>query len=357
MMGGRRPARLCALVWALGAAPSLLSAQSSPDSLFATGVRAYKNLEFDLAAWLLRRDLAQLTAAGAPAPERAAGLVYLGAADLFRGRRDSAAAVFRRLVQLDPRFRPDRLVFPPEVTSLFDGVRLQTKTVTVELPRDTTITLGPDAFDIWLIASSFQTVDVTLRYADGAPFRALYAGPIGDSLKVQWDGLDAAGAPPPVNRVVLRVASRAPTGELAGIIQVPLDLRVFRPDTLPWPPPPAAGQLLPERAKSGAAKRSLLGGLLLSGAVAALPAVVGGTDTPSGPRIAVAGTIGVAGLLGYVLHRPGRPLAANVRANQALRDAWQRRVATTTAENGRRRQEVRLVVRAGEPTAIQPRGP
>jgi len=100
-----------------------------------------------------------------------------------------------------------------------------------------------------------------------------------------------------------------------------------------------------------------LGGLLLSGAVAALPAVVGGTDTPSGPRIAVAGTIGVAGLLGYVLHRPGRPLAANVRANQALRDAWQRRVATTTAENGRRRQEVRLVVRAGEPTAIQPRGP
>src|SRR5439155_68417 len=266
--------RLCALAWVLGAAPSALSAQSS-DSLFATGVRAYKNLEFDLAAWLLRRDLAQLTAAGAPATERAAGLVYLGAADLFRGRRDSAAAVFRRLVQLDPRFRPDRLVFPPEVTSLFDGVRLQTKTVTVELPRDTTIVLGPGAFDIWLIASSFQNVDVTLRYADGAPFRALYAGPIGDSLKVQWDGLDAAGAPPPVNRVVLRVASRAPTGELAGIIQVPLDLRLSRPDTLPWPPAPADAQLLPERARSGAAKRSPLGGLLLSSALEALHAVGG----------------------------------------------------------------------------------
>jgi len=355
-MRGRSLVRLCAIAWALGVMPSALSAQTS-DSLFATGVRAYKNLEFDLAAWLLRRDLAQLTAAGAPATERAAGLVYLGASDLFRGRRDSATAVFRRLVLLDPRFRPDRLVFPPEVTSLFDGVRLQTKTVTVEVPRDTTIVLGPGSFDIWLIASSFQNVEVTLRYADGAPFRALYAGPIGDSLKVPWDGLDAAAAPPPVNRVVLRVASRALTGELAGIVQVPLDLRLSRPDTLPWPPPPADAQLLPERAKSGAAKRSLLGGLLLSGAVAALPAVVGGTETPSGPRMAVAGTIGVAGLVGYVLHRPGRPLVANVRANQTLRDAWQRRVATTTAENARRRREVHVVVRAGEPSLIQPRGP
>jgi len=353
---GRHVARVCALAWALGAAPGALGAQSS-DSLFATGVRAYKNLEFDLAAWTLRRDLAQLTAAGAPPAARAQGLVYLGAADLFRGRRDSAVAVFRRLVMLDPRYHPDRLVFPPEVTSLFDGVRLQTKTVTVAVPRDTTITPGPGAFGIWVVASSFQTVDVTLRYEDGAPFRPLYSGPIGDSLKVPWDGLDAGGAPPPVNRVLLRVASRTPTGDLAGIVQLPLDLRLSRPDTLPWPPPPADTQFLPERVRSGAAKRALVGGALLSSAVAVLPAVVGGSETQSGPRIAVAGAIGVAGLLGYVLNRPGRPLATNVRANQALRDAWERRVATTTAENVRRRRDVRVVIRAGEPTASQPRGP
>jgi len=356
VIGGRHLALLSLVAGALCAAPSGASAQSS-DSLFAAGVRAYKNLEFDLAAGLLRRDLAQLTAARAPAAERAQGLVYLGAADLFRGRRDSAAAVFRRLVMLDPRYRPDRLVFPPEVTSLFDGVRLQTKTVTVDVPRDTTIAPGLGAFGIWLIASSFQTVDVTLRYEDGAPFRPLYSGPIGDSLKVQWDGLDAAGAPPPVNRVLLRVASRTPTGDVAGIVQVPLDLRLSRPDTLSWPPPPADTQLLPEREQSATARRALLGGVLLSSAVAVLPALVGGTDTPSGPRIAVAGTIGVAGLLGYVLHRPGRPLAANVRANQTLRDVWQRRVETTTAENARRRRDVRMVIRAGEPTAIQPRVP
>src|SRR5213593_1368205 len=174
--------------------PRWSSAQSS-DSVLATGLRAYKNLEFDLAAWLLRRDVTQLTAAGAPAAERAKGLVYLGAAELYRGRRDSAVAVFRRLVMLDPRYRPDRLVFPPEVTSLFDDVRLQTRTVAVAMPRDTTIVPGPGAFGMWVIVSSCQTVDVTLRYDAGASFRPLYSGSIVDSLKVPWDGLDAAGAP------------------------------------------------------------------------------------------------------------------------------------------------------------------
>jgi hypothetical protein len=324
----RHVAWLCALGCALGAAPSGVRAQSS-DSLFATGVRAYKNLEFDLAAWLLRRDVAQLTAAGAPVAERTQGLAYLAAADLFRGRRDSAAAVFKRLVMLDPRYRPDRLVFPPEVTSLFDGVRLQTKTVTVALPRDTTIAPGPGAFGIWVIASSYQTVEVTLRTEDGTPLRTLYLGPVVDSARVEWDGLDGTGQAPTAGAVVLRVASRAPTGELAGIVHVPLDLRLVRPDTVPWPPPPAETQLLPERLKSGVAKRALMGGVVLAGAVALLPAVVGGSDTQSGPRVAVAGTIGLAGLLGYVLNRPGRPLVVNVRANQALRDAWQRRVATS----------------------------
>src|SRR2546428_2004917 len=223
--------RLCVLAWALSAGAGVLAAQSS-DTLFATGVRAYKNLEFDLAAWLLRRDVTQLTAASAPAAERAKGLVYLGAAELYRGRRDSAVAVFRRLVMLDPRYRPDRLVFPPEVTSLFDGVRLQIKTVAVEGPPGTTITPRPGGFDIWVISSSFQTVEVTLRYEDGAPFRPLYSGPIGDSLKVPWDGLDAAGAPPPVNPVLLRVASRTATGHLAGLVPVPPDPRVSRPGTL-----------------------------------------------------------------------------------------------------------------------------
>ncbi|HEX9487310.1 MAG TPA: hypothetical protein VF976_09610 [Gemmatimonadales bacterium] len=318
---------------------------------FAEGIRAYQSLDFEQAAALLRRDFA----AGAVVPpgERARGLVYLGAADLFRGRRDSALAVFRRLVRLDPRYRPDRLLFPPEVTGVFDSVRAETRAAVVVAPRDTAFAAGVGALALWIVGSAFQNVDVTLRYEDGAPFRALYAGPMGDSLRLQWDGLDAAAQLPSVRRVLLRVASRAPTGELAGILQLPIDLRIVRSDTVAWPPSPADSLLLPERSSSRPAVRALAGSLLLSGAVAALPLVVGG-NPPSGPRLAVAGTVGLAGMLGYLLHRPGQPVLANIRANRALRDQWQQGVAAVKLANERRRNDVHLAVRTGEPSAIQP---
>lgn len=353
----RRPlACLGVLGCVLGATPGNAAAQSG-DSLIVTGMRAYKNLEFDVATVLLRRGVVQLTAAKAPVAQRAQGLVYLGAAELFRGRRDSAVAVFRRLVLLDPRYRPDRLVFPPEVTGVFDAVRLRTKTVAIVVPRDTEIPVQDGAFRAWLVASSFQTVNVTLLYENGTSFRPLYFGPIGDSLEVQWDGRDAAGQPVPVDRLLLRVASRAPTGELASLVQLPLDLKINRPDTLPWPDALANSELRPERAASGPATRALLGGLLLSAAVVSLPAAVGSHDTPSGPRVAVASAVGVATALGYLLHRSGRPLPANIRANDAVREEWKARVAAVRAENARRLADVRLRVHAGDPAAIEAAGP
>jgi hypothetical protein len=338
------------LACALGAGLRAAHAQSS-SNLLGDGIRAYRNLEFDLAARRLRGALAQLLRRDAAA-EQATGLVYLGAADLFRGRRDSATAVFRRLITLDPGYQPDRLIFPPEVTGLFDQVRQNTKTLAIAVPRETDLTVGDGTFTVRLVASSFQTVEVALLSGDGSPFRPLYTGPMGDSLRVEWDGLDAAGAIPAVERVLLRVTSRTPSGVLVAIRQLPLDLRVVRTDTLPWPPPPAQGELLPERSSGGAAVRALLGGILVSGAVVALPAVVGGSGGPSEPRVAVAGTVGLASLVGYVLHRPGRPLAANTRANEAMREKWRQRVASVKAENARLSRKARLAVHAGEPTVI-----
>lgn len=352
----RRSPPLWSLLWALWAlAPRPAYAQTAAVP-FSDALRAYKDLDFDLAAGLLRRDLARLGASNAPIADQTQGLLYLGAADLFRGRRDSAVAVFRRLVMLDPRFRPDRMLFPPEVTSVFDSVRTRVKTVTILAPADTVVAAGGVGWGVWLFASSFQSIEVTLRYEDGAPFRFMYAGPIGDSLRVLWNGLDAADQLPPVNRVLLRVTSRAPTGELTGIRQLPLDLRIVRPDTLPWPTPLTASQLLPERADSKSATHALLGGLLLSGTVAALPSLVGGSHGSSGPRLAVAGAVGVAGMLGYILHRPGRPLVANIRVNKTRRDQWQRSVEQVKAENVRRHGDIRLAVHSGEVTAMQPRG-
>src|SRR5207244_1358386 len=156
-----------------------------------------------------------------------------------------------------------------------------------------------------------------LLYENGTSFRPLYFGPIGDSLEVQWDGRDAAGQPVPVDRLLLRVASRAPTGELASMVQLPLDRTINRPEPLPWPDAPA----------------------------------------DPGPRVAVASAVGVATALGYLLHRSGRPLPANIRANDAVREEWRARVGAVQAENARRLADVRLRVHAGDPAAIEAAGP
>jgi hypothetical protein len=329
----------------------------SPGGALADGLRAYRDLKFDAAAQLLSREAARLAETTGPAKDRVTALVYLGAADLFRGRRDSAAAVFRRLVLLDPRYRPDQLVFPPEVTSLFDDVRQTTKAVAIVAPVDTAIVPGVETFGVWLVATSSQMVEVTLRYEDGGPFRPLYYGPIADSLSVRWDGLDAAKQTPAVERILLRVVSRDLSGRVAGTLQLPLGLRLASPDTVPWPHPPPDSLFLPERAGSRRAVRALIGGAFLSAAVVSLPVVIGGSETSARPRLAVAGTLGLAGLFGYLLHRPGRPLEANVRANEAVRQAWGQRVAALRAENARRASDVRLVIHSGEGAALQPRAP
>ena len=101
-----------------------LRAQNDSASQVINGaVRAYRDLEFDAAARLLRSVLTPPLAIGLDDAERARALTYLGAAEHYRGRQDSAIAVFRRLVALAPRHRPDTLIFPPEITRLYDAVR------------------------------------------------------------------------------------------------------------------------------------------------------------------------------------------------------------------------------------------
>ena len=97
--------------------------------LLDRGLRAYADLDFDAASWLLRRGLASGGAEQLEPVEHARILSYLAAAEFYRGDRDSAIAVFRRLAVRQPGHRVDELVFPPDVTALFTDVRGQTEAV------------------------------------------------------------------------------------------------------------------------------------------------------------------------------------------------------------------------------------
>lgn len=102
-------------------------------SAIAQAIRAYRDLDFDVAATLLRRALTSEL----DDSTRRQALTYLGAAEHYRGHADSAAAAFRRLVVLAPEYRPDTLVFPPEITQTFEDVRSRTQVAAVVARVDT----------------------------------------------------------------------------------------------------------------------------------------------------------------------------------------------------------------------------
>ena len=108
---------------ALLLATPLRAQHGGASEVLSGAIRAYRDLEFDAAARMLRRVLTPPLAIELDDSGRARALTYLGAAEHYRGRQDSAIAVFRRLVALAPDQRPDTLIFPPEITQLYDAVR------------------------------------------------------------------------------------------------------------------------------------------------------------------------------------------------------------------------------------------
>lgn len=319
--------------------------------LVQRGIRAYRDLDLPTAVGLIRRALAAQGDDTLPEPARLEALSYLGAAEFVRGRTDSAASAFRRIVQLEPRYRLDPLVFPPELATLFSSVRRETKVVEAEIPTVATVTPGSGLYTPLLFASSFHEIRATIERSDGVSVRRVYEGIISDSLELRWDGLDAAGTPLESGRYVLAIESRL-SGEVVRILRVPLDIESNPADTVDHPLPPPDSLFLPERLTGGPGLEALVGGLLGGVGIAVLPLAVAPDADLSAGRIAVAGTVALTGVIGFFTQRPGRPIDANVRANELLRQAWRVRVDEVVQLNAGRRSIAEIVVRAGPPTVI-----
>lgn len=346
-------AALAALWAGLAAEPVRAQDSTSAMAVLASGLRHYQQLEYDSASISLRRALAGVAGDTVTSSGRTRALTYLGAAELFRGRRDSAFAAFRRLVVQNPQARPDPLVFPPEVTTIYDFAREATKIVAAEMPRDTSIRLGADRFRALLHASSFHQIIVTLEREDGFTVRTLYAGPISDTLQVFWTGEDTIFLANDSGRLVFTVTSLTNAGRQARLLRLPMDLVLGPQDTLPTPPSLPDSLFLPER-ETGAGFRGLGLGAGFGLVVALLPGLVleSGAPAPSGSRYAVAGGLTLAGLIAFIKHRPGRRLPDNTSANQALRDGWQGQIQMTAQENAIRVLQKRLDIHIGSPEII-----
>jgi len=352
-----RAVALFAVLW-LGAlaVPRAASAQASAVVL-AQATRAYDDLEFDNAAGLLRRALAFQGADALLPADAARALMYLAATELLRERPDSARAVSRRLVLSNPRYRPDELVFPPEVLTFFQEVRRSTPAVIGRAPADTAIRPGAEALEVRLYASTFHDVAATLATGDGRVVRTLYTGPIADSLDLHWNGFDSTGTkPPPSGRYTITVNSLDRQRRVVRILRLPLQVTQGRVDTLPHPAPPADSLLLPERQPMGPALRALAPGALAGVAIAVLPSVVANGEDASGARFVVGGTVTVAGIVAFFSRHPGRAISVNVAHNRTLRDAWRREDAEVARRNTERARGM-LGIRSGAPVLLTPEAP
>jgi len=320
------------------------------------GVAAYQGLDLNAAAGFLRRALSAQGQDSLLTDQRLRALDYLGATEFLRGNEDSTAAAFRRAVLLDPTHEIDPLVFPPEITSRYAQVKRDTRAVRVEVPARVQFRAGESGFRPRLVASSVHQVIVTVDRSDGRTARVLYRGLIGDSLEVEWDGRDSAAVPVTAARYYLRVASLAASGEPVRIVRVPLEISTSSPDTAAQPARPDS-LLLQERTPLGRKPEALIGGVLAGIGLAALPSVIGSDAELSAGRFVLAGSVTVAGVVGFLTQRGGKPIPANIAANDAVLQQWRTQADLVAQENQRLRATVDLSITAGRPTAVDLRQP
>jgi hypothetical protein len=328
-------------------APARRVTAQAPSAYLARGIGSYQALEFDSAAGWLRRALTPPLVQELPVADQLRGLSYLGATERFRGRADSAAAAFQRMLRLDPQARPDPLVFPPEVTTLFDQVRAAYPVVALEAAPDAEIDAAHPTYPLILHSSTPHEVTLTLDRADGRAADTLYAGRVGDTLAVAWNGRDRSGAPISGGRYWITATSEV-EGSHSCAVRLPVEIATAPLDTLPTPLGPAAAR--PERAGPGDGPAAFAKGGLLAGAALALT-LVSRDAAPGNSRI-VAGVLGAGGLLGFILYRPGQVIPANVAANATERARWEHQVAATSALNAERRRTVPLRLHASAPVMV-----
>jgi hypothetical protein len=334
-----RIAGVIALLAGVMAAP--LAAQATDPMTGA--LRAYQDLDYDNAARLLRQALADPSL---PDTTRMNALMHLGATELFREQRDSAAAAFRRLVLFEPRYQPDQLRFPPEVSSLFQATRLGTIAVAVQVPVQSRISATGDRLPIRLYATAVHEVSVVITPASGNS-RTVYSGGIGDSLEVLWDGRDGQGTPADSGPAVLVVTSRNQAGRPSRQVTVPLTISRPAVDTMPTPMLPADSLRRPETRPGSSGTTALLTGLGAGVTAALLPSLISGGESGLSARYMVTGALSVTGIVALVRARRPQPIPENIAWNRQLQLNWEREAERVRGENEVLRRQPPIIVSSG----------
>ncbi len=334
----RRGWMLTAGVMILWAAPAI---GQTGMQLRSHGLTAYRSLEMEAAARFFRLALAR---SDLPDTLVLSTEAYLGAAEFYRNQSDSSRAAFRRIVLLDPRYRLDPVVFPPEVTRAFDEVRFATPAVSVDVPDRATFEPGRGGLTARVFTSGPHVVRSRIEASSGEVVRTLLDTRVADSTSVMWDGAGTHGARLANALYVWSFASLSGDGAVQRILDIPVRLEHSSVGSQALPPRPT---MLPETNPPQPALIRLGLGLGLAALSWIVTPAFTDNDTP---RVALTVAFSAAGIIGFFEKRPGKPIPENVAANRAALAAWEAQVQRLQDSNQRRRVGPRIVLEAGRPS-------
>lgn len=358
---------LVLLALAALALPRAAQPQAAVGGLLSQARAQLEQFNPDSASALLERALAR--EAGATAPQQVRANVLYGIAQLSRGNATAARRAFRLALQLSPTERVDSLEFlePENLLREFNAERqavapapapaapavvIQRLTVQVEVPADTVLDPSDGRLPIVPRASRRAAAFVAVGPAD-APTVVAWSDTlrVGASGALGWDLRGRDGALVAPGRYALRVTAMDSSGEVSPTIERVLVVTRMEPDTQPLPLPLLAAAFEPETLRiKHASPTVLLLGAGLGAAAALLPDAAARSELNAGrtsdvTRLVIAGSVTVAGIVGFLAGQRVQPVPEAARRNAELR---QRDTA-----NRQSLAQANAAARAGAPVRVR----
>jgi hypothetical protein len=352
------------LLLALGAGAA--SAQQGPAQLIAQARAKFDEFQPESAQVLLERVLSPNS--GASPSQQVRAWVLYGIAQLWRENAPGARQAFRQALQREPALRVDTLDFLHEnLLATFNAERVLVApaaavpgpaapvvarlTVSVDVPRDTTLAAEGNLLPIMPRPSRRARGIVTVSPAD-APTVILWGDtlPAGASGALGWTLRGRDGALVEPGRYALHVSAVDSTGEESAPIQRIVTVERMLADTQAVPPPLTASAFRPDTIRTrGGSVTSVLVGAGFAAAAAILPTALGRTEINSGlsgdgTAYVAAGSVALAGLIGFLAGERVQYVPENVQYNEELRqqDAEARTRITAANALARERAPVRV---------------
>ena len=352
---------------AFATTPPAAQAQAGVGALLAQARAQLEQFSPDSASALLERALAR--EAGASATQQVRANVLYGIAQLSRGNPTAARRAFRVALQLNPTERVDSLEFlePENLLREFNAERQAVApaaapaaaaptvarfTVQVEVPVDTVLAARDDRLPIVPRPSRHATATVVVGPAD-APAVVLWSDTLraGASGALGWNLRDRTGDVVPAGRYALRVTAMDSAREVSPTIERVLVVTRAEPDTQPLPPALTQAAFEPETLRlKHAAPTVLLVGAGLGAAAALVPEALARGELnegrqKDGTQLVIAGSVAVAGIVGFLAGHRVQPVPEATRRNAELRQRDAANRQTIVRANAEARANAPLRVR------------